>query len=113
MPEMHFLIEWPDGERESCYSPSYVIEDHLSVGGAYETRDFLARARAALHIASERVRARYGFACSSALDQLAELEAKVGALSAEHKAGRVKVLAFEKHPPRDARAGTKPDGGTI
>jgi putative flavoprotein involved in K+ transport len=103
MPEMHFSIEWPDGERESCYSPSSVVEQHLGVGQAYGTADFLARVKSALDTASERVRARYGYECSSARDQLAALEAKAGALSAEHRAGQVRVLAFEKHPPRDAR----------
>jgi putative flavoprotein involved in K+ transport len=104
MPEMHFLIEWPDGQRDSCYSPSYVIEEHLAVGEAYRTEDFLERVRTALQIASERVRARYGFACSSALDQLATLEAKGEALAPEQRAGEVRVLAFDKHAPRDARA---------
>ena len=113
MPEMHFLIEWPNGERDVCYSPSYVIEEHLAVGEAYETVDFLKRVTLALQTASERVRARYGFACSSALDQLAALEARVSALSAENRAGQVKVLSFEKHAPRDARAtATKPGGST-
>jgi uncharacterized repeat protein (TIGR04042 family) len=113
MPEMHFVVEWSDGKRDNCYSPSYVIEEHLAVGETYEALDFLKRVTAALNIASERVRERYGFACSSALDQLAVLEAKVGALSGEPPAGRVKVLSFEKHAPRDARAtAPKPEGAT-
>ncbi len=111
MPEMHFVVEWPNGERDNCYSPSYIIKEHLAVGEAYSAPEFLKRVTAALHIASERVRERYGFACSSALDQLAVLEAKVGALSGDASVGRVKVLAFEKHSPRDARATSpKPEG---
>jgi uncharacterized repeat protein (TIGR04042 family) len=110
MPEMHFLIEWPDGQHDRCYSPSYIVEEHVTVGESYETQDFLRRVAVALQIASDRVRARYGFACSSALDQLSAIEAKVGALSTEHRLGRVKVLSFDKHPPRDARAeGSKPE----
>jgi putative flavoprotein involved in K+ transport len=104
MPEMHFLVEWPDGQRDTCYSPSYVIEEHLSVGESYETGDFMGRVRAALGIASERVRVRYGFVCTSALDQLAALEEKAESLTEDQKAGTVKVLSFEKHPPRDARS---------
>jgi uncharacterized repeat protein (TIGR04042 family) len=108
---MHFVVEWPDGERDNCYSPSYIIEEHLAVGEEYEAPEFLKRVTAALHIASERVRERYGFACSSALDQLAALEARVGALSGSPPAGRVKVVSFEKHAPRDARAiAHKPEG---
>lgn len=107
MPEMHFLIEWPTGEAERCYSPSYVIEDHLAVGRAYEMADFLGRVAAALNTASERVRARYGFACSSAVDQLTAIQSKAASLPLEHKRGNVKVLGFEKHAPRDARSGTR------
>jgi uncharacterized repeat protein (TIGR04042 family) len=75
MPEMHFSIRWPDGTGERCYSPSLVIKDFFSPGKTYALEDFLARSRTALNIASERVRAKYGFACSSAMDQLARIEA--------------------------------------
>jgi uncharacterized repeat protein (TIGR04042 family) len=108
MPEMHFRVEWPNGRIERCYSPSYVIEEHLSVGSAYEVEDFVSRARTALEIASERVRARYGFTCSSALDQLQEIEATAAALSPGERDGKVKVLEFEKHAPRDARKAESP-----
>ncbi len=27
MPEMRFVIAWPDGREETCYSPSLVIRD--------------------------------------------------------------------------------------
>jgi uncharacterized repeat protein (TIGR04042 family) len=103
MPEMHFRVEWPNGQVERCYSPSYVVEEHLSVGETYAVPDFVARVKAALEIASERVRARYGFACSSALDQLERVEATARLLSAQEREGRVKVLEFEKHAARDAR----------
>jgi len=74
MPEMLFHIVWPDGAREACYSPSLVIKEHFVPGESYDVADFLARSRAALNIASERVRARYGFPCSRALGQLDRLE---------------------------------------
>ena len=35
MPEMRFVIRWPDGRRESCYSPSLVIRDFLREGESY------------------------------------------------------------------------------
>lgn len=76
MPEMRFTVRWPDGSLDDCYSPSLVIKDYLAVGGSYAVDDFVRRSRDALHIASERVRAKYGFACSSALDQLARIEQK-------------------------------------
>lgn len=78
MPEMRFHIRWPDGRRESCYSPSLVVRDYLKEGESYALADFLNRSRAALTIASERVRARYGHACSLALGQLARIETAAG-----------------------------------
>jgi uncharacterized repeat protein (TIGR04042 family) len=76
MPEMRFTIRWPDGTQESCYSPSLVIKDYFSPGEAYPVNDFLTRSRTALAIASERVRAKYGFACTSAAAQLARIETR-------------------------------------
>ncbi len=74
MPEMLFHIVWPDGAREACYSPSLVVKEHFVAGQSYDVADFLARTRTALTVASERVRARYGFPCSRALGQLDRLE---------------------------------------
>ncbi len=72
---MRFVVRWPDGRRESCYSPSLVIKDFFREGESYALADFLSRSRQALNIASDRVRARYGHACSLALGQLARIEA--------------------------------------
>ena len=108
MPEMHFKVEWPNGHVDDCYSPSWIIEEYLTVGGAYAVGDFVERVGVALNIASDRVRQKYGFACSSALDQLAAIHGTAQALSADQRGGNVRVLAFRKHPPRDARAGARP-----
>ncbi|GAA1378306.1 MSMEG_0570 family nitrogen starvation response protein [Catellatospora chokoriensis] len=75
MPEMYFLVRWPDGAIQRCYSPSTVIEDFLAPGAVYPLADFVERSRQALGIAGDRVRAKYGFACGSAADQLAQIEA--------------------------------------
>lgn len=74
MPEMHFHVRWPDASKSACYSPSLVIKDYLEVGESYCVPDFVTRSRTALHIASERVREKYGYACSAALDQLGDIE---------------------------------------
>jgi uncharacterized repeat protein (TIGR04042 family) len=74
MPEMRFVIAWPDGRKESCYSPSLVITDFFTEGETYALSDFLARSRKALTIASDRVEAKYGHPCSLALGQLARIE---------------------------------------
>lgn len=95
MPAMHFHLRWPDGREARCYSPSLVIKDYFAPGTAYALDDFLARARESLGIASERVRAKYGFACSMAMDQLAQIEAEAAAFT--HRPGAaVQVLAFDE-----------------
>ena len=70
MPEMTFRVRWPDGKESECYSPSLVIQDHFTPGQDYPVREFLQKAETALTQASDRVLARYGFACSRALGQL-------------------------------------------
>jgi len=95
MPEMLFQIRWPDGAVEQCYSPSLVIRDHLAVGETYSVEEFLRRSRAALTIASDRVREKYGFACSRAMGQLARLEAAAGHFD-DTSGDRVTVISFHE-----------------
>jgi uncharacterized repeat protein (TIGR04042 family) len=78
MPEMHYRLRWPDDSEVSCYSPSLVIKDHFATDTSYPLADFLARIRTATQIASDRVAAKYGYACSRAADQLAQIEAMAG-----------------------------------
>ena len=94
MPEMHFLIRWPDGTRERCYSPSLVIRDYFVPGETYALADFLALSRTALAIASDRVKAKYGVPCGRALAQLARIEAVAAAFVDLHNP-RVTVDSFE------------------
>jgi uncharacterized repeat protein (TIGR04042 family) len=94
MPEVHFTVRWPDATVDECYSPSRVIEEHLQSETDYSLSEFLERARTALNVASERVRAKYGFTCSSALDQLSEFESKVQGYRRSSPEGRVRVLRF-------------------
>jgi uncharacterized repeat protein (TIGR04042 family) len=49
--------------------------------------------RTALHMASERVRAKFGFACSMALDQLAAIEEIAATFD---DSAEVEVLGFEE-----------------
>jgi uncharacterized repeat protein (TIGR04042 family) len=83
MPERHFDIQWPNGKEESCYSPSSIINDYLSAGESYPLKDFVQLAELSLNEASERVRAKYGYSCSSAMDQLYKI--KQSSMQFEHE----------------------------
>ncbi|HEV7718005.1 MAG TPA: MSMEG_0570 family nitrogen starvation response protein [Arsenicitalea sp.] len=93
MPELRFVVTWPDGQQEHCYSPSLVIRDFLAEGETYLLDDFVARSREALNIASDRVEAKYGMACSAALDQLARIEATAKTF-ASHPDAAVRCTRF-------------------
>ncbi|WP_250494235.1 MSMEG_0570 family nitrogen starvation response protein [Caballeronia sp. GAWG1-1] len=94
MPVMHFRIRWPDGVEANCYSPSTVVGEFFTPGNTFPVDDFVARSREALTIGSERVREKYGFACSAAMDQLAQIEADAGRFDARPGA-LVTVLALD------------------
>lgn len=74
MPETTFAIRWPDGAQRSYYSPSLVVHELLEPGASYDVGDIVRRAGAAMHQASERVRATYGFACTSAMATLEQVQ---------------------------------------
>lgn len=96
MPELHFSLRWPDGSFSRCYSPSSTLRQQFSAGEVYPLSEFVTRCREAFHLASERVRARYGFACSSAMAQLQEIET-TAARFADLPGAHVTVINFE--PP--------------
>jgi uncharacterized repeat protein (TIGR04042 family) len=95
MPEVHFDVRWPDGVRRTYYSPSTAIRQHLRAGESYKVPEFLAKARIALHEASERVRAKYGYTCSSALDTLRQIE-ETGASHDDADDAEITVLAINE-----------------
>ncbi|MCX7279550.1 MAG: MSMEG_0570 family nitrogen starvation response protein [Burkholderiales bacterium] len=95
MPAMHFDIRWPDATQSHCYSPSLVIKDYFQPGTRYPLPQFMAQVREALNIASERVRAKFGFTCSSAMDQLAQLE-QTAARFERLPHAEIEVLAFHE-----------------
>jgi len=94
---MTVRVRWPDGRTEDCYSPSLVMHDHLEAGATYTVADFTGRAVRALEEASERVRARYGFACTSAAATVAPVRASATAYAAGDQ-----VAVVSMHPPLPA-----------
>lgn len=74
MPSVYFNVVWPDESRSQCYSPSTVIKQFLVEGESYEVDVFMEKVRGGLAQASEKVRAKYGYSCSAAADQLKTIE---------------------------------------
>jgi len=93
MPEMHFDVRWPDDSVSQCYSPSLIVKEYLEVGQRYPLAEFVERSRTALNIGSERVREKFGFTCSSAMDQLARIETAAKRFEGDERA-EVTVEAF-------------------
>ncbi|GAA4667555.1 MSMEG_0570 family nitrogen starvation response protein [Frondihabitans cladoniiphilus] len=98
MPEMTFDVRWPDGSESSCYSPSLVMHDFLDRGAVYALDEFVDRSSAALDLAGERVRATYGFVCTSAIQQKNEIVQAAGAFGG----GSVEILRMEPGLPEEA-----------
>jgi uncharacterized repeat protein (TIGR04042 family) len=94
MPEMTVTVRWPDGRVEEHYSPSLVMHDHLRPGATYTIEDFACRAQAAFDEASGRVRAKYGFNCTSAAESAHRIKELAVAYS---PSATVEVLAMQ--PP--------------
>lgn len=98
MPEMQFAVRWPDGAETSHYSPSLVMHDYLVSGLQYPLEEFVARTTEALDVASDRVRQKYGFACTSAMAS----QEKIVAKAAAYTEGDVTVLTMEPGFPGSA-----------
>ncbi len=74
MPAIHFTVRWPDGSEEQCYSPSTVVREHFKPGEQMSLTTFVNTAETALDSASHRVQQKFGYFCSSAMDQLSRIK---------------------------------------
>jgi uncharacterized repeat protein (TIGR04042 family) len=88
MPEVHLQLQWPDGQVSTLYSPSTVVLEYLRPGDELSVADLERAAMQALHEASERVRARYGFACTRTDEEERKLRQRLAAYAAD---ARVRV----------------------
>ena len=74
MPEVILQLQWPDGRSSELYSPSTTILNHLQPGQTLSVAELQTRAMLGLEQASERVRARYGFACTHTNEEWRKLQ---------------------------------------
>lgn len=95
MPEMWFTVRWPGGDEQRYYSPSLVVHDHLVSGTDYTVEEFVSRTDTAMAEASERVRQKFGFACTSA----AETSNRIHNDAATRAAGGSSIRVLSLEPP--------------
>ena len=81
MPEVMLELHWPDGEASRVYSPSTVVYEFLKPGDTLSIAELEQRGLAALREASERVRARYGFACTRTDEEASKLQKRLAMYS--------------------------------
>ena len=66
MPVTYVHIEWPGAEKDQVYSPSSVIQNYFKPEEELSITAFSKVCNEGLMEASERVRQKFGYACSSA-----------------------------------------------
>lgn len=91
MPETYFRVRWPDGQEQSCYSPSSVVAEYFKPDTEYGLQEFLGISEAALGEASERVKQKFGFYCSSASDQLQQIRQTAARFEASDRVILLKI----------------------
>jgi uncharacterized repeat protein (TIGR04042 family) len=77
MPEVTLELRWPDGEASTFYSPSTVVYEFLQPGDQLTIAELEQKGLTALQEASERVRARYGFACTRTDEEALKLRKRL------------------------------------
>lgn len=92
MPEVRFELEWPDGQSSMLYSPSTVIFEYLKPGDSVQVSELESLGVKALRAASERVRARYGFACTRTDEEEAQLRQWVARYSPDQAVRVIKQV---------------------
>ncbi len=92
MPITYVHIEWPDKQKDQIYSPSSVIENYFKIGDSITVNDFLKKNNEALAEASERVRKKFGYACTSAQAESHRIKEKSDEYESSKK---VKIISIK------------------
>ncbi len=92
MPVTYVNIEWPNEETDEVYSPSSVIKEYFKPGETLTIEDFLNKCNQSLSLASERVRVKFGYACTSAISETERINKKCTIFTASDS---VKIIAIK------------------
>lgn len=77
MPEVMLRLHWPDGDASNFYSPSTIVYEFIKPGDTLTIAELEHKGLLALKEASERVRARYGFACTRTDEEAVKLQKRL------------------------------------
>jgi uncharacterized repeat protein (TIGR04042 family) len=77
MPEVMLQLCWPDGDASNFYSPSTIVYEFIKPGDTLTIAELERKGLTALKEASERVRARYGFACTRTDEEAVKLRKRL------------------------------------
>ena len=89
MPEVYMQIEWPGNKKDVVYSPSSIIYEHFKKGEAFSVDMFEKKVTEALTQASQRVLAKFGYECTSAMGEIMRIQSIVNSL--KDKSQEVKI----------------------
>lgn len=89
MPSVRMDVRWPDDSVTSHTSPSTIIKNYFKEEESFDLPKFVEQAEAGFEHANQRVKERFGFACSQAAGELNEIKRVAGNMDS----GRVEVLS--------------------
>ena len=76
-----------------CESGQALLQEYFSPGDQMSLAEFRQRSQQALTAASDRVAAKYGFHCSSAADQLRQIQKRLASFSDDSQ--QITILKME------------------
>ena len=93
MPITYVHIELPDQTKDQIYSPSSVIKEYFNPGEDLTVSKFLTTCNEGLQEASERVRQKFGYACTSAIAESQRIHTLCKNYDSSKK---IKIISFKK-----------------
>lgn len=89
MSELYMQIEWPDKRVDQVHSPSSIIKDFFKNGESLPLPVFENKVVEALHQASNKFRAKFGFESISALSEIERIRFMVSTMGESNKSVKI------------------------
>lgn len=89
MSELYMQIEWPDNRVDQVHSPSSIIKEFFKKGESLPLSIFENKVVEALHQASNRFRAKFGFESICALSEIERIKFIASTMSENDKSVKI------------------------